>query len=166
MNVTPASYTGVLLTERFAFGRIPNPPMSAARKTWQDAKARVRNPKDWESKLRFKDNFGPNLDELDSLGDDLVSKLRSIQGLMQKLETTLDAAQSAMNHYRAGVSEGSDRRPDPWKDDRVILLTGLGEAWDQLEKDYMARVRERVNDLHQRHMDARAKLKGVLGTGD
>ena len=140
--------------------------MAAARKVWQDAKAEVRNPKNWESKLHLKDDFGPNLDELDSLGNDLVGDLRSIHTQMQKLLATLRTAHTAMENYRGAVSEGSDRRPDPWQGHRAQLLTGLQEAWDQLQQDYLSRVKPHLTDLHQRHKDARAKLKGVIGTGE
>ena len=60
--------------------------MSAARKIWQDAKAKIKEPKDWEARLRLRDDFGPNLDVLDKLASDLAEKIKAIEGELGKIE--------------------------------------------------------------------------------
>lgn len=61
--------------------------MAAARRKWQEAKARVKHPKDWEAKLRFKDDFGPKLDTLEKTASDLAAKFKALGTDLHKIES-------------------------------------------------------------------------------
>ena len=59
--------------------------MGDARKIWQAAKASVRQ-KDWEEQLKFRDDFGPNLDDLEKIASERAEPSLGIVELGRRIE--------------------------------------------------------------------------------
>lgn len=116
--------------------------MALARKVWQTAKGKVRTPRNWESTLRLKDNFGPHLDDLDKLASDVESDLKSVQAEMAKLLPLIQRLQNTMQDYSDKI--WGTQLIHSSKD---VLSAGLNEAWGQLKDDYSRLVRDSLHEL-------------------
>lgn len=100
--------------------------MAAARKKWQEAKAKVKHPKNWEAKLDFKDGFGPSLDAFENIASsDLPARLKALGSDLEKLHSAVKRLRDMRESIEKRIS-ASDSPLQP--KDRANLKTALSSA--------------------------------------
>lgn len=119
--------------------------MGAARKMWEDAKAKVKNPQDWEAQLHLSDTYASNLDSLQKLIEDASGKAKSLESDIRKLESMTAAVVATAKKYRHNLMENA-------ASGRLGASTGLrpsdikilGSALDDAGKTALSTLRESV----------------------
>ena len=136
--------------------------MSAARKIWHDAKAKVKSPKDWEAKAQLKDDFGPNLDNLDKLTSDMASKIKALESDIAKIEQLARQAQTTMSSYKTKLNHELPGGNKLEKHFREALVDGLNQAWGEMERTCVRHLDGPMKYVHSKHDTTVSKLNDVI----
>lgn len=117
--------------------------MGAARKIWEDAKARIKDPQDWEAQLHLKDAYGSSLDAVEKLIADASPKVKSVETDMRKLESLGAAIIATGKKYRqnlrANAASGRHNASTGLSPNDIKILAG---GLDDAAKTALSRLRE------------------------
>ena len=100
--------------------------MGDTRKIWQDAKAKITQ-KDWETQLKFKDDFGPNLDTLEKLAAEVETQLKSVDEKLKKMESLAKLISTTKKSYETKIISAKSQFA-LWHSDHDALIKGLDTA--------------------------------------
>jgi hypothetical protein len=131
--------------------------MGDSRKHWTAAKSKVKN-KNWETQLKFKDDFGPNLDTYETLIIDVNKALQTLATKIPKIQTVAQAIAVTAKSYRTKIHAVSHD---------VLDAEGVKELEKGLDMAiqgalmYTQLVGRSANDLQQRVLPVETTIKSA-----
>jgi hypothetical protein len=105
----------VLLERRTILGKL--------HKTWSDAKNKIKD-KDWQKRLKLKEDFGPTLDELESLVDHYKKHWDELTKIAKKLVEANRLLDQTIGSYQGKLGSTGTVFTNPASGSILIKLLG------------------------------------------
>jgi hypothetical protein len=99
--------------------------MGSMRKWWVDAKKKIK-AKDWESKIKFKDDFGPMLDKYEKRYEQIHKLLSAIYKLIGEQEKAAKLIATTATSYKLKV-EAAEKQFSIFGTDKANLTKALDD---------------------------------------
>ncbi len=132
--------------------------MGQSRAIWQQAKAAVKS-KDWEKRLKFSDGFGPDLDQLEKLLQDLASVATNLEGRVTKINHMAMNTLAAYQKYSSALNKAPTVTPPALTAaEAASLHKAPKEAALHTQSDWVEVV-NRLDKIRRRFRNDSAKLR-------
>lgn len=131
--------------------------MGKLRDNWKAAKKKA-NADDMEKVLKFKDDFGPTLDDIESGVNEIVSKLKDAQKKIDDLGKAVNSIVRTKKAYQAKVAEAKKQNAIDAKA-ADVLLTALDELLEDAAGHHVSRVSSLCSSLETDADNMEKKLR-------